>query len=291
MSQGVVFEKDPETKIATITLNRPEQLNATTMADLEEINGLILDINRDDDVKVVIFKGNGPAFCSGHDMEETRIMYAGAGGRRPSQREKLLVDYERLFGRRGVWTTIATCWKGTIAQVHGYCYGQGLYLAMAADMIIAAENSLFTHPGWLYMGPISTWQLIMHTGLKKAKEMMLTGRVIEAQEAYETGLINRLVPLDKLEAEVREAAVSIAQLPLDGIVLGKVQFETALDAMGMHQGYVTMAALHTLQTNLRFEPGEFNLVKELRDKGSSGAFRASDAYYKVRRKKMQRSET
>lgn len=290
MREGILFEKDPATKIATITLNRPDKLNATTMSDLEKLTRLVLDINEDDDVKVVIFKGSGGAFCSGHDMEETRVMYAGAGGRRPSQRQKLSVDYERLFGRRGVWTTIATCWKGTIAQVQGYCYGQGLYLAMGADMIIAAENSLFTHPGWLYMGPISSWQLIMHVGLKKAKEMMLTGRVIEAKEACEAGLINKVVALDKLEEEVHKSAESIAQLPLDAIVLGKVQFESALDAMGMYQGYVTMAALHTLQTNMRFEPGEFNLVKEIRDKGTSGAFRASDAYYKVRQKKMARLE-
>lgn len=85
---------------------------------------------------------------------------------------------------------------------------------------------------------------------------------------------------DKLDEEVHQTARSIAQLPLDGIFLGKQQFEAALDAMGMDQGYGSMAGMHTLQTYTRYEPDEFNLMKEMRDKGAAGAFRAREAFLK-----------
>lgn len=276
----VLFEKDEKRKVATITLNRPERLNATTMADNEKINSLVQAVNLDDDVKVLIFKGAGKAFCSGHDVEELPTLYSGKPGeRRHSQRQRLAVDYERLFGRRGVNATIATCWKATIAQVQGYCYGAGLYIAMATDMVVAAENAQFTHPGWQYLGPIAAWQLITNVGVKKAKEMMLTGRPISAQEACEYGLVNYVFPEDKLETEVNRLADMVARLPIDGLVMGKVQFEIALDAMGMYQGYGSMAAVHALQTNIRYEANEFNLMKEIRDKGLSGALGARKSHF------------
>ena len=282
VTDHVLFEKDVERKVATITLNRPDKMNALTMEDAARINSLVQAVNADDEVKVLIFKGSGENFCSGQDVKSLVDMYSSKmGERRPSQRHKLMVDFEHLFGRRGVFTSIATCWKATIAQVQGYCWGTGLYIAMATDMVIAAENTTFTHPGWQYLGPISAWQLIINVGVKKAKEMMLTGRPITAQEAYEYGMVNYVVSKDKLEPEANRYADMIACYPIDGLVMGKAQFEIALDAMGMYQGYGSMAIAHTLQTNIRYEPGEFNLMKEMHNKGVKGALQARKGYFKA----------
>jgi enoyl-CoA hydratase len=200
--EDILFEKNPEKKIAIITLNRPEKLNALAFGHYQRINELILAANDDEDIKVIIFRGNGRSFCSGHDVAELGVMYGmGTTGkeRRPSQRARLSKDIW-LLAYNGLFRNIFNCLKATIAQVHGYCYGGGLNIANACDITIAAENTLFTHPGWRYIGPTTdVWLATQLVGFKKAKEMMLTGIPMDAQEALRVGLINKVVPLDDLE--------------------------------------------------------------------------------------------
>jgi enoyl-CoA hydratase len=152
---------------------------------------------------------------------------------------------------------------------------------LETDVTIAAEDALFTHPGWRYIGPTTdVWLLMQTIGIKRAKEMMLTGTPIDAHKALEYGLVNKVVPSDKLEEEGEKMAQSMALLPFDGIVMGKVQFEAALDAMGMGSGYTAAYIMHAMQTGIRYEPGEFNLLKERKDKGVKGATAGRKRYYK-----------
>jgi len=111
--------------------------------------------------------------------------------------------------------------------------------------------------------------------------MMLIGKPLSAREAKEFGMINKVVPKDKLEEEVNEIAKIIAQRPLDGIVMGKKEFLLAMDMMGLSAGYDLASLHHTLTSNMKFEPGEFNLLKELRDKGRKGMYAERDAHYKA----------
>ena len=110
--------------------------------------------------------------------------------------------------------------------------------------------------------------------------MMLIGKPLTAQEAKEFGILNKVVPGDKLEEEVNQVAQIVASKPLDGLVLGKKEFDLAMDMMGVSAGYSLASFAHTLSSNLKFEPGEFNLMKELRDKGRKGMYAARDAHYK-----------
>lgn len=279
----IIYEKDQEKKRATITINRPEKLNGLTVAMWDEITQGIIRAEKDDDVKVVVLKGNGRCFCSGHDVADLGPHHGWSPdpkARRPSQRRRLIVDDQVFWGRRGTCQTVLYCDKVTIAQVHGYCYGGGLQIAQACDLVIAAEDSLFTHPGYRYIGPLGEIVSLIHTmGVRKVKEMMLTGKALDAQEAFFYGLVNKVVPLDKLESAVDELANLVALQPRDAIVLGKANFELALDIMGVGAGYTAGYITHTLQTNIRYEDDEFNLFKARRDKGLKGAFQEREKRY------------
>ena len=145
-------------------------------------------------------------------------------------------------------------------------------IAMACDMTIASEDALFTHPGFRYIGPTTDLGLMLSVmGLKKMKEMVLTGRAFNAQEALECGIVNKIVSRDKLEEEVMKYAEAATALPFDGIVLGKAFMQGVLESAGVGLGdYIGMLG-HALQTGIHYEPGEYNLLKERRDKGIKGA--------------------
>jgi enoyl-CoA hydratase len=102
--------------------------------------------------------------------------------------------------------------------------------------------------------------------------MMLIGQPLTAREAKESGILTRVVSRDKLDEEVEKVAEIVAKKPLDGIVMGKKEFGLAMDVMGLSTGYDLGSFAHTLVSNMKFEPGEFNLMKELRDKGRKGMY-------------------
>ncbi|MEK7872366.1 MAG: enoyl-CoA hydratase/isomerase family protein [Chloroflexota bacterium] len=281
----LIFEKDRKRKVATVTLNRPEVMNAFRKKDEAEVIQVFREVEEDDDVKVVILKGAGRSFCSGRDVSEVATQYGigtgKVGERRASQRARILYDRNYIWGRRGMIQTILHCLKVTIAQVHGYCYGGGFFLAQACDLAVAAKGTLFTHPGWRYIGPHGDIAIYIETmGLKRAKEMLLTGRPFTTQEALEAGLINRVAPANKLDEEVNDLSDTVAKMPLDGIVMGKAQFEAVLDARGIAAGSSIAVLGHTLATNIRYEEGEFNLLKERRNKGVRAAIHGRMQHFK-----------
>ena len=275
----ILYEKDPTKKIARITLNRPERLNALRLEHYAQITELVHQAEEDDDVKVILFRGNGRSFCSGHDVGELGFMYGlgtRADDRRPSQRVRLLRDRSIV----GFFRTVAFCLKSTVAAVHGYCYGGGLNVALACDQTIAAEGALFTHPGYRYIGPTLDFGILAATvGIKMAKQVMLTGIPVEAQDAYRMGLVNKVVSPDRLEEEANALCEAMAQLPIDGIVMGKAHMQAAMNAMGVGTAYDIAYMMHSLQTNIRYEEGEFNLFRERRERGVSGAIRARKEHY------------
>ena len=276
LKEEILLEKQPEKQIAWITFNRPEKLNTLLDSHYAYLAQLMSELDWDDDVKVIIFKGAGRCFGSGHDIGGLGIRHGidnSSKERRPSQRQRILVD--RAGGVRGNFSLvdyIRKSVKTTIAQVHSYCYGAHLFIAMACDMAVATPDALFTHPGFRYIGPTNDLGLVFHSlPLKIAKEMVLTGRALTAQEALQYGLLNKVVSYEELEAEVGKIAEAAAALPFDGIVTGKCALEGVLDASGLAMGNYIGNLIHVLQTNMRYEPGEYNLLKERRDKGVKGA--------------------
>jgi enoyl-CoA hydratase len=276
-----LYEVDKEKRIATITFNKPDKLHAITPPqDSQEVIDLISQADRDDNVAVIVFKGSGKCYGAGYDLKSVREVRGFHEESRPSQRRRWK-GVDDWWGRRAILQKIISCDKATISQVHGYCYGGHLEIMFACDLAVASEDATFTHPGYTYIGiegPIPLYVLCM--GWRKVKEMMLIGKTLTAAEAHEFGMINKVVARDKLEEETMKWAEIIGQRPLDGIVVGKKEFLIAMDFMGLSAGYELATFSHSFMSNLKFAPGEFNLMKELRDGGKKGMYKTRDAKVK-----------
>jgi len=276
-----IYEVDQQTGIATITFNKPEKLNAATPGDLLELRDRVIDAEEDTDVKVVVFKGAGKCFSTGMDLEYLKGAYHEKGKERRLSQRYRHARADKLYGLRGFYQVVLTCLKATVAQIHGYCYGTAFQLACVCDIAIASEDAVFTDPTYRYMGanPIDMVLLFQTIGIKRVKEMMLTGRPIGAQEAVQMGLINRAVSAGKLDEEVAETVNMIAALPYDAIVTGKACFESAMDIVGIGAGIYAGQEEQPWQTNIQFRPDEFNLIKELKRKGVAETIKERDAYF------------
>ncbi|MBI4334419.1 MAG: enoyl-CoA hydratase/isomerase family protein [Chloroflexi bacterium] len=272
----VIYEKDRT--IARITLNQPEKLNVFDFPGqggiCDDFHAALTEAEDDDDVKVVIMKGAGRAFCAGHDLSKVGTVYGMGTGkegeRRPSQRIRLKVDRKTFYEGH---LRVALFPKVTIAQVHGYCVGEGTMYVELCDLAIASEDAVFGHVEQRIAAVGSNFLplIILTLGTKKAMELLLTGKRIDAREAERIGLVNKAVPRDKLEEEVNELASAISLLPRDGIALGKAHRQAAYDSMGVTAGFTQAWLFHSFMTNMRFEPDEYSLLKQRRDQGVRAA--------------------
>ena len=279
----VIYEKDRANKaIARITLNCPDKLNVWQFKGgmTDEFYAALEQAEEDDDIKVVIIKGAGRAFSAGHDLTEVGFVYGMGTGqpgeRRPSQRIRLKLD--RLWMWKNL-PRVLYCSKVTIAQVHGYCIGEGLVVSNLCDITIAAEDAHLAHAeqrlGFSGSGlPLA--QLYLSVGMKRARELLLTGRAVSGVEAERIGLVNKVVPADKLEEETNKMAEAITLLPADGIAIGKAMTHLLLDRLGLTTSFILGYVGHTLFTNLRWEPDEYNFFKERKEKGPKAGFHGRD---------------
>ena len=235
---GLIYEK-PEPGIARIWLNRPETRNAQDTAMLYALNDAYDAAMADHEVKVVILAAKGPHFSSGHDLQESNTRanmakekpvgtWAAAdweGAEAYYCREKEV--YEG-FCRR--WRDLA---KPTIASVHGKAIAGGLMLIWPCDFVIASEDASF-QDNTMFMGipGVEYFAHVWELGIRKAKEFLLTGLPITADEAKQAGMVNRVVATDELEEKTLEFARQIANKPSFALKLGKDAINAAFSAQG-----------------------------------------------------------
>lgn len=201
-----------EEGIATLTINRPEVMNALNADTLLALRSRIAELDSDAAVRVIIITGAGEkAFVAGGDIAGMRDMGALEARDMAVLAQEVLTDIER-------------CSKPVIAAVNGYALGGGCELAMACDLRIAAEKARFGQPE-VNLGIIPGWagtqRLPRLIGKGRALEMLFTGEMIDAQQAWRIGLVNRVVPQDQLLAETRKLAAKIAAKPRQAVRLGK----------------------------------------------------------------------
>ena len=165
-------------RIRVLTLDRPEVLNATRLADLEELDARLLEAEHDSDVRCLVLTGAGSAFCAGHDIHEMDGLDAAA-----------LADLDRR--RHGPTWHWATSDLPTIAAVNGVCYGFGAILAASADLRVGGPTSRIKVTAVTYGGANLTWILPALIGESHARDLILTGRAVDGAEAYRIGLLNR----------------------------------------------------------------------------------------------------
>jgi len=277
--RAVLYEKKDGK--AYITFNRPDKRNALTYAAFDRMMALLDDAERDDDIRVVVIQGAGGHFCAGHDLAEIGSEYGfdpTGKGRRPSQRARLDFDRRHLQQFRD----LLYCSKPTVALVRGYCVGAGLHVVEACDLAIASDAARIGHPeqkaglaGAAYM---TAWN-ILAAGPKKARELLLIADVLPPLEAVQMGLVNKVVPDDELEAAGEEWADRIVRLPRDAIAIGKAATHVALDSLGMTSQFTHGYVLHALSTNIRYEPDEYNFMKQRRESGVRSATRGREARF------------
>jgi enoyl-CoA hydratase len=192
---------DRRDRVALITINRPEKRNALNIQTRAEGAAILDELRDDDSIRVVIFTGAGEkAFIAGADIAE----FAGRTG----------LQQRAIMLERGLFNAIDTFPKPVIAMVNGYCLGGGCELALACDIRIASDTASFGQPEinlGIIPGGGGTQRLPRLIGEGKAMEMILTGEIINAQEAFRCGLVNQVVPADHLEAKTMEIANRIAE--------------------------------------------------------------------------------
>ena len=188
--------------IAWITLNRPEKMNALSAVMLNEWKDAVVAAGKDDAVRVVVVTGAGRAFCAGMDLKSLG----------DAKIENGEVGSEIDTCGQGLVTAISNCPKPVIGMINGPCMTGGLELTLVFDILIASEEAKFadTHARW---GIRPSWGLSQHlpriVGAMRAKELSFTGRTFNAEEAREYGLINKIVPADKLKDETIAIAEQI----------------------------------------------------------------------------------
>lgn len=271
-----------------VTFKRPDKKNALTSAMLDDLV-LCYDVaEADDDVRVVVLRSEGDDFSSGHDLGEVGKEYgettidAKGRQRRPSQRARLSYD-KKYIGR---FERIFKSLKPSLALVKGYCLGGGLYIAEASDLVIAADTTRIGHPeqklGLSGAAYFAAWEIVT-LGYRKARELHLLADTWNAQQALEYGLVNRVVPAAELETAGEEWAERIVRLPRDGIAIGRAATQLTLEGMGINAQFAYGHILHALVTNVRYEPDEFNFMKERRDKGVRASNHDREKFYVEKR--------
>ena len=224
--KNFLYDFDKATAVATITLNRPERLNALTFEIYEELRDAFLQLDREPGVRAVLLTGAGRAFCSGGDVEDII-------GELFERDYKGLLDFTRVTGE--LILSILRCSRPVVGGLNGTVAGAGAVIAAACDVRIASENAkiayLFTKVGLSGADMGASWLLPRIVGQGRAMELLMTGDFIDAREAHRIGLYNRVVAPENLLDEARGWAERLARGPSFGLEVTKklVLREAAMD--------------------------------------------------------------
>ncbi|MFF4851120.1 enoyl-CoA hydratase/isomerase family protein [Streptomyces sp. NPDC001194] len=213
-----------ESGVSWITLNRPEAMNAVTWDQRERVIALLAEASADPGVRAVVVTATGKGFCAGADLR----------GAPAAPGERVAGDVARMIrlGAQRLITAVLDCEKPVLAAVNGTAAGIGAHLALACDLVVAADSArfieVFVRRGLVPDGG-GAYLLPRLVGPQKAKELMFFGDAVPAAEAERLGLVNRVVPAGELEAAAREWAERLAQGPTRALALTKQLVNASLD--------------------------------------------------------------
>jgi len=236
--ESIIYEK--EEGIATISLNRPQVLNAMNKQMWHDLNVVMEEVSADPQIKVLILTGNGRAFSTGADLKESK--------------DRSLEEYrEYLVRLQEISRKILRFEKPIIAAINGYALGSGYELALACDIRISAEDALIGSPEAKVTSSVTGGALRLVQDLigpGKARELLFTGEYIDGKEAERIGLVNKAVPAERLLAEAREMAMKISQNSAFSIKMIKrglylAQGEVSLEALMDYEIEACLACVST----------------------------------------------
>jgi len=259
-SDQVLYEASQ--KIATITLNRPEKLNAMSRSLLNDLEAAFERAKGDSTVKVVLLKGSGRSFCAGYDLapDDWILTQYGADFEGPVN---AVQDREDVTEVLEYWLRLWKFPKPIIAEVQGACLsGAGELLAMA-DLVVASENARFGHPAGRDLGipvTLSFWPILI--GMRKTKELLLTAKLIDGIEAERIGLVNQVVPAEELAAAALAMANDVARTAEVGLRVSKLATNRWFENMGLIASTYSTADLDTFFHQSDSYVGFFKTVRE-----------------------------
>src|SRR5580698_263894 len=237
----VSYEELEEGKVVRILLNRPDTRNAQNRGMLVELDDAFREAEMDDNVRVVILGGVGPLFSSGHDMGSAKALEEQTehptskidGATREGAENRMLQEWHYYFQNTLRWRNLR---KITVAQVQGTVYAAGLMLMWACDLIVGADNVYFADVVGTRLGMCGVeyfghpWEF----GPRRAKELLLTGDYIDAEEAYRIGMVSKVFPPPETEERTLALARRIARLPTMTTLLIKESVNQSVDNMGFY---------------------------------------------------------
>jgi len=265
--------------IATITLNRPNELNTIVPPMPEEFETAINLAVKDASIKVIILRGAGRSFCAGYDFGEGFHLWD----------EHIRTNGAWDAGKDFAWATaqalaptqkFMSMWrapKPVIAQVHGWCVGGGSYTALCADLVIASEDARIGTPYSRMWGCYLSGLWLYRLGLTKAKEYALTGKPLSGREAADVGLINRAVPFNELEATVRHWAQQLASIPASQLAAMKLIVNQAYENMGLNSTQILGPILDGLMRNT---PDAIDFIRRAEQEGVRAVITARDGSFR-----------
>jgi enoyl-CoA hydratase len=255
--QWLLYETVDDGRIAVISLNRPRQRNAQHRGLLVELDEAFRAAERDDAVRVVVLRGMGDTFSSGHDLGSREGLaerepgpgqhptYQAFGGTRDGIERNWLQEYHFFLANTRRWRELR---KITIASVQGGVIAAGLMLMWACDLVVADETAYFADPVGPRLG-INGVEYFAHPwewGTRRAKDLLLTGDSLSADEAYEIGAVNKVFPAGTLEQNTLEFARRVAAVPTAASLMIKEAVNQAQDNMGFHNALQGSFTLHEL---------------------------------------------
>jgi len=298
-AQWIRYEKDQATRIATITFTRPAAHNAATTGMRQLYADLVFKANVDDDVKVLVIRGEGDNFGTGGDLPEQADFYTGEGEDISLLHEFGINDPDVKYPPRDSYRFLHSMTdhyakapagnrplqefkKISIVEAKGYCYGWHFYQAADADLLISADDALFGHPSFRYVGwGPRFWTWIETMGLRKFSEMLFTGRPFTAEEMDKCSFVNSVVPRDQLEKETAKYAEACARTrPMDVVQVQKTFMEIYKQSRGEYMGSLLtgfVEGMLPMMKNDREADVEFG--KETFEKGLNNVVKDMDMQY------------
>jgi len=219
-------------RIARITLNRPEKLNAINMEMPRELRAAVEEANRDERVHVIILTGAGRAFCAGYDLE----MFADTKGPNVGTQEMPwdpLRDYQYIGDDTACFMSLWRGLKPVICKIRGFAVAGGSNIALCADLIVMAEDAKIGYPPARVWGCPTPAMWMYRIGAEQAKRMLLTGDLIDGREAKRIGLVMEAVPEAELDATVERLAERMASVPKNQLMMHKMIVNQAYENMGI----------------------------------------------------------
>jgi enoyl-CoA hydratase len=226
--QTLLYET--QERIARITLNRPERLNAINAHTGRELREAVARANADDAVHAIVLQGAGRAFCAGYDLKDY------AEGDTPWNQDMPwdpMIDFRMMKSNTDDFMSLWRSYKPTIAKVHGYAVAGGSDIALCCDLVVMAEEARIGYPPARVWGCPTTAMWVYRLGAEQAKRMLLTGDLIDGREAKTLGLVLDAVPEAQLEERVLALARRMAGVPKNQLMMQKMMVNQAYENMGL----------------------------------------------------------